>query len=89
MVAASFACLMCQEVFRARWQILTCSSECDSTCSEKAELLDSLVFTDFSVVNSSVSWALRCVKQLESWKLKLGDPSCLTEAVSAVQLINQ
>ncbi|CAL1150465.1 unnamed protein product [Cladocopium goreaui] len=30
----------------------------------------------------------QCVKQLESWKLKLGDPSCLTEAVSAVQLIN-
>lgn len=88
MVAASFACVMCQEVFRATLADTNLLKWMWFDMFGKSGTSGFFGFY-WSVVNSSVSWALRCVKQLESWKLKLGDPSCLTEAVSAVQLINQ
>ena len=41
------------------------------------------------VANDAIT-ALRCLKQLDSWNLRLGDsgPSSFTEAVSSKQLLN-
>ena len=43
------------------------------------------------VLHHSDITALRCLKQLDSWNLRLGDsgPSSFTEAVSTTKLMNQ